>query len=216
MDRSTLLKKLDELKEQVEERSKKIKKLTDERTADIKKEFARDLMTLPENILEMPMDEFIAKFNGTLDTIAPAPRRSSLRIRNMSLSKYNTPSRDSESETPGRRRSLRTPSTVRRRQEGEMLYSARGSPIDPNDENGNGKPKLFVMLDELDMAHMNLRLVDDKTQSETQVNLSNDADLEQLRKEGKEELAILQVQEIKRKMQAYCDEVMAKLSQSAS
>ncbi|OQR85052.1 hypothetical protein ACHHYP_12416 [Achlya hypogyna] len=216
MDRAALLqKKLREMDDQVEERCKKMQKLVDEHVAAMKTEFARDLMTLPENILNMPLDQFIEKFNGNLDAAGPTQRRTSLRIRNQSISKYTTPSKTVESETPSRRRSLRTPSTVRRRKEGEVTYSERGSPIDPND-GIKGKPKLFVMLDEQDMAHMNLRLVDDKTNVETEIDFSDAGALERLRKEGKEDLAILQVQKYKQRMQAYCDDIMAKLAEGMS
>ncbi|KDO35053.1 hypothetical protein SPRG_01117 [Saprolegnia parasitica CBS 223.65] len=218
MDRKTLLEtKLRELDEQVEERCRKMQKLVDTHVAAMKTEFARDLMTLPENILNMPLDEFMQKYNGSLDSAGPtSERRSSLRIRNMSISKYSTPSKPVEIETPSRRRSLRTPSTVRRRQEGEITYSARGSPIDPDDMGIKGKPKLFVMLDEKDMTHMNLRLVDDKTNTETEVDFSSADALDKLRKEGKEDLAILHVKQYKQRMQAYCDEIMAKLAEGAS
>jgi hypothetical protein len=61
---------------------------------------------------------------------------------------------------------------------------------------------------------MNLLMVDSTTKSETQVDLSNDEDVQRLKKEGKEKQAILQVEETKRKILAYYDEIMAKLGQT--
>ncbi|CAK4067440.1 unnamed protein product [Aphanomyces euteiches] len=73
------------------------------------------------------------------------------------------------------------------------------------------KAKLFVMLDESDATHMNLLIKDNKTNLETQIDVSNENDLMLLKKNGKKEQAKLMVQEYKKKMQALCDEVMAKL-----
>ncbi|KAH9098765.1 hypothetical protein Ae201684P_017976 [Aphanomyces euteiches] len=171
-------------------------------------------MPIPEKIRSMPLNQFMADYKGDLSSVLPKVRRTRSKSRKSSISMFVTPSK-SDVETPTRRRSLRlqTPSTVRRRRQGEITYSSNGSPIESEETSGMSvtKAKLFVMLDESDATHMNLLIKDNKTNLETQIDVSNENDLMLLKKNGKKEQAKLMVQEYKKKMQALCDEVMAKL-----
>ncbi|RHY36181.1 hypothetical protein DYB37_004680 [Aphanomyces astaci] len=207
--------RVDEMEREVEARCKKLNTLFDGYVEELKNQFIRDTMPIPEKIRNMPIDQFLLEYKGDLSSVLPKARQTRSKTRLSSA--YSTPSKESsnDGETPSRRRSLRlrTPSTVRRRKYGELTYSRNGSPIESetSDAASAAKGKLFVMLDHANATHMNIVINDAATNTETKIDLSSERDLQLLKQHGKDEQTKKLLLDFKRRVQAQCDKLVATL-----